>query len=172
MLVHLVDNDASGLYSVEAVGKTVTLEKAQEPDENRVRVQLKARVFDYEENVTKMGRVSHSTTARCLLPATERPSDDFCNGFVDSNGIDKIAEVDLGQKTASLINAKRFRANVERTGKQSWGQSVSQTLQSETRSRDRSRDAPAYRSRAPVDGLSEVLFVSCEQLCAAAARCC
>ena len=59
-------------------------------------------------------------------------------------------EVPLGQKTSAFVDAKRFSASVgERVGRLSRKQSVSQTLQSEVRSRDRSRDAPAYKGRAP-----------------------
>ena len=160
VLLQLVGNDAAGLYCARTVGKSVTLEEAQEPDNNRVRVHLKARVHDFDEGKVKVGRICHNTIARWIMPAKERPSDAFCNGFVNSNGIETINEIDLGQKTATLVDAKRFRADVgERTARPFRERNVSQTLHSEARSRERSVEQPAILARALVvqNGLSEVL---------------
>lgn len=41
------------------------------------------------------------------------PSDDFLNSFVDSHGVARDTELDLGQPVASLWNSRRFRIELE-----------------------------------------------------------
>ena len=72
VLLQLVGNDAAGLYCARTVGKSVTLEEAQEPDNNRVRVHLKARVHDFDEGkVNSAGYVTTQLRDGLCLPRSD-----------------------------------------------------------------------------------------------------
>ena len=73
------------------------------------------------------------------------PSDDLLNSLVDSNGVARVTELDLGQPVASLMNSRRFRVETEERPSSSAARRGSE--------QPRSRKKPASGFSIPGSGL-------------------
>jgi len=80
-----------------------------------MRTKLRVGLHDADEGKFRTGHASNDMYARWVCAALAVSSDDLFHNFVDRNGLQRICELDLGQKVASLPDSRRLRLRHSRT---------------------------------------------------------